>query len=185
MAVLEDSGRWSEVVPAQAAQWIFDTERIARLILSEGAGTSDRSLAWIRLYAIVSELPNFFLAYKKLNGFEANDLAMRTHLALGINMATLIDKVVCQFSADEMVMLEYMRNCQAHPFQNGYRLSLKVDADGKIINKNFQKNGISKLEICLVRARSARSAPEFKSTRCLKAAAPVPSDSFSGSLLFV
>lgn len=38
---------------------------------------------------------------------------------------------------------------------------------------------------CLVRARSAQSAREFKSTKCLKAAAPVPSAFFSSSLLFV
>jgi hypothetical protein len=38
---------------------------------------------------------------------------------------------------------------------------------------------------CLVRARSARSAREFKSTKCLKAAAPVPSAFFAARLLFV
>jgi hypothetical protein len=51
--------------------------------------------------------------------------------------------------------------------------------------KTFEKLILLRLAECLVRARPARSAREFKSTKCLNAAAPVPSAFFAARLLFV
>lgn len=140
-----DTAAWADTIPKQVAQWIGDTVEVTNRILSNKANSSDFSICWIRIFEIIGNLPAYFSRYETLYPEiqKIKDEGMKRHIELGEKIRKHILELEAALSEDEIVTIEYERNCNAHIFQNGYRFQVKIPANTNIVRAKTEYKGKS------------------------------------------
>lgn len=136
---------WADIHPRQVAQWINDASSIADRILANQANTSDYSICWIRLFEIINVLPTYFSRYEKLYPElnKISDPLMKTHIELGESIRKHMLALESCLTEEEIIASEYERNCNAHIFQSGYKIKVKITPDDKISGSKTEFKGKS------------------------------------------
>lgn len=140
---LVDIVKWADVVPKQVRQWLDDTVGVVSRILSGTANSSDYSICWIRIFEIIHHLPDYFekseCFYEERD--KLTDVGMKRHLELGHEIRGHLAKLEETLSEEERITLEYERNCNAHIFQAGYRVQVKITGDDKVTKAKLDYRG--------------------------------------------
>lgn len=133
-ALVEDINFWSQIRPFQVKNWIDQTSEIISAIANENASESDFSLFWIRLNELLSTIKLHFVQRRiwKDTCNTLRDRRMAKHIKSGLEMADLLENLVGQFTSDELLFIDYKRQCNSHVFQKGYSVQRKKDPKKKI-----------------------------------------------------
>lgn len=127
-----DVAKYAWLNPVQAIQWVKNLHFVASSIVNGNASFSDYSVFWIGLYESIESLIQY------LEGF--NKFSLYTNLyAKALSLRNL-------FTPEELILIEYERNCHAHIFQNGYRIN-GVYNKGKLTKDGLYRKGKQKIEI--------------------------------------
>jgi hypothetical protein len=127
--VMADIDRNSRTVGTQISQWAESAashaNEVARL---DGASTAATdSLYWIRTYGVLADLAAHFerkLAFVIETEQGAPSATTRTYRSWFVAILAGIGRARDALTEEELLYLEYRRNVECHPFQDGYRLNI-------------------------------------------------------------
>lgn len=130
----------------QIQQWIGNLSYIANKISSNPNFGDDDSrvygdMLYIRLYHVFFEIESYLANFSS-----KYDATYPDTVSAAKGLLNLIAALRNHLHEEDLILLDYLRNCQAHPLQNGFAFwdpqkSRKV----AILNKDYQMHEISKV----------------------------------------
>lgn len=135
-AVIEDIYKWAPVIPDQTFLWVENLYRLSVLLSIDKPNGSDFRCFWINLYGLFTEV------YRNFKNLSKDDYA------LPVDICSKIEKIKAMFSGDELIFIDYLRQCQVHAFQSALRIKVKkpksAETDIKI-NRTYRGRDVFEL----------------------------------------
>jgi hypothetical protein len=116
--------------------WVDDLADIAETIGREGldAPWYARTAFWIRLHGVLHDIRGGVLEGFKVIGVDPATAARPrgSLIAMQLDLWDAIESLRTQFTDDELIYADYLRQCSGHPNQTAYRVQWSNKAGGKI-----------------------------------------------------
>ena len=131
--LVEDTAHWARIRPLQVRQWITVFEGVCTRVTGRtGCLDSDFIVFWIFLLALVEEALPHFQGLEKLRALVVAQpgTQLAEELSWVQNVRERLTTLRLRFTDEELAIIDYERQCNAHLFQDSF--TLRPSKDGRI-----------------------------------------------------
>ncbi len=135
--VIEDIYKWAPVIPEQSFLWVKNLYALSVSLSIGKQNASDFRCFWINLHGLFTEVYPYF---KNLSNVDDD---------LPVDIYSKIEKIKAMFSDDEIIFVDYLRQCQVHAFQSALQIKVnksKTTETGKKINRTYKGRDVLELK---------------------------------------